>query len=206
MIEYKTLKTAAQAEYEEKHSKFIGAVMPVTTEKQALDFIASRRQDTYGARHNVYAYILRENNISRYSDDGEPHSTAGMPTLDVLRKQCLVDCCVVTTRYFGGILLGTGGLVRAYTLAASKAVEKSGIAIMRESCYCSVECDYPEFKMVESLIVSAFGRVENSEFTNKVIVKFWVTKENYDELYFKFRDTFCGKIFPEILKIDFAEA
>lgn len=109
---------------------FICRVKPVSTEEEALAFLNDIRRRFSDARHNVYAYALRGNGISRFSDDGEPHGTAGLPTLDVLRKGGIVDAVAVTTRYFGGILLGTGGLVRAYSLAASMAVERAGVCEM----------------------------------------------------------------------------
>ena len=122
MSGYKTLRGPAEAELTEKRSVFICRVKPVSTEEEALAFLNDIRRRFSDARHNVYAYALRGNGISRFSDDGEPHGTAGLPTLDVLRKGGIVDAVAVTTRYFGGILLGTGGLVRAYSLAASMAV------------------------------------------------------------------------------------
>ena len=119
MQEYQTLTREAQYEFTEKRSRFIGYARPVTTEQEALDFIAAIRSKHWDAKHNVYAYRLREGHISRYSDDGEPSGTAGIPVLSVLQKGDLTDCVIVVTRYFGGILLGGGGLVRAYSHAAA---------------------------------------------------------------------------------------
>ncbi len=118
MADYKTVRAAASGELTEKRSRFIGYCKPVSTEEEATAFIASIRSRHWDARHNVYAYSLREGNLRRYSDDGEPSGTAGMPVLDVLQKSGVTDVCVVVTRYFGGVLLGTGGLVRAYSQAA----------------------------------------------------------------------------------------
>ena len=202
---YKTVKTAAEGEYEEKRSRFIGSVIPCKTESEALEFIEKRKKETFGARHNVYAYILRDNNITRFSDDGEPHSTAGMPTLEVLRKQGLTDCCVVVTRYFGGVLLGTGGLVRAYTAAASKAVENAGIALMRQCYEVAVTCQYSDHSSVERLICDCGGKVSNNEFTENVTVSFSITAENFENCKLKFKDTFCGRLVPEIIGSGFAE-
>ncbi len=205
MDQYKTVRTAAESEYEEKRSRFIGSVIPCTTEEEAIAFINKRRAETFGARHNVYAYILRENNIARFSDDGEPHSTAGMPTLEVLKKQNLVDCCIVTTRYFGGVLLGTGGLVRAYTAAARQAVEAAGIAVMRQCCICQVSCPYSDHGQVERVIEDCKGKVIGCDFTHEVMVRFSVTAEDFEALRFKFADVFCGRLTPEINNIDYAE-
>ena len=111
--DYKTVRRAAQDEFTEKRSRFIGYCAPVSTEAEATAFIEQLRRRHWDARHNVYAYSLREGNIRRYSDDGEPSGTAGMPVLDVIVKNGVCDVCVVVTRYFGGVLLGTGGVVRA---------------------------------------------------------------------------------------------
>ena len=202
---YKTVKRAATAEYEEKRSRFIGSVIPCKTEQEALDHIAKRKSETFGARHNVYAYILRENNIARYSDDGEPHSTAGMPTLEVLRKQGLCDCCIVTTRYFGGVLLGTGGLVRAYTAAARMAVEEAGIALMRECYQCEVNCGYSDHAQVERLIDDCGGKSDGNEFTHEVKVKFSITAADFVTLDDKFKEVFCGRLEPKIVSEGFAD-
>ena len=205
MAEYKTVKGFGQAEYEEKRSRFIGACIPVTTEEQALEFIAQRKQQSFGARHNVYAYILRENNIARYSDDGEPHSTAGMPTLDVLKKMGVTDVCIVTTRYFGGVLLGTGGLVRAYNAAAKDAVLAAGIAVMQECFICRVICEYNEYQTLCDLIAEVGGKIKNNNFTETVSIDFSVSELNYSALNEKITERFCGKLKLEILEKDYAE-
>ncbi len=205
MAEYKTVRMAAEAEYEEKRSRFIGSVIPCKTEAEALEFLNKRKAETFGARHNVYAYILRENNICRYSDDGEPHSTAGIPTLEVLKKQGLCDCCIVTTRYFGGVLLGTGGLVRAYTAAATMAIEAAGIAVMRECYKCKVSCSYSDHAQVERVLGDFGAKIDGSEFTHEVTVLFSVKASDFDALTLKFTDTFCGRLKPEYISSGFAE-
>ena len=126
-----TVGKAASAEFTEKKSVFIGDASPVSTEEEALAFIAAVKAKYPDARHHVYAYLLRENSKNRYSDDHEPQGTAGMPVLDVLRKGGLTDAVIVVTRYFGGLLLGAGGLVRAYTAAASGAVKAAGARTYR---------------------------------------------------------------------------
>ena len=120
MDSYRTISRAAEIQFVEKRSRFIGAARPVSVESEALEFIAERRKRHWDAAHNVYAYVLRQGQVQRYSDDGEPQGTAGIPVLDMLLKKNLTDCAVVVTRYFGGILLGTGGLVRAYTQSANR--------------------------------------------------------------------------------------
>lgn len=123
---YITLAKEAKAEIVEKRSRFIATVRPVETEEDALAFLNQLRQDYWDATHNVYAYILEENQLTRYSDDGEPGGTAGMPVLDILRREKLSNLIVVVTRYFGGTLLGTGGLVHAYSKAAKAGIEAAG--------------------------------------------------------------------------------
>ena len=134
-MDYKTVKKGAYDEFVEKKSRFIGYVKPVTTEDEAIEFVNAVRKKHSDATHNCYAYIVRENNIMRYSDDGEPAGTAGMPILDVLRKEDLTDVCVVVTRYFGGTLLGTGGLVRAYTKGAQVGLDA---AERIEKLFCNI--------------------------------------------------------------------
>ena len=129
MDSYKTIKERASFEYEDRKSVFIGDAMPVSTEAEALAFIEMIKKKYPDARHHVYAYVLRENNTTRFTDDSEPQGTAGMPTLDVIRKNGCTDMVIVVTRYFGGTLLGTGGLVRAYTQAALGALNK-GIPVV----------------------------------------------------------------------------
>ena len=132
MKEYKTVEFENSDEFIEKKSKFIGYVKPVKTQEEATEFINKIKSKHWDATHNVYAYVLQENNIQRYSDDGEPSGTAGVPVLDVILKSNLVDVCVVVTRYFGGTLLGAGGLVRAYSHGSKIAVEAGNIIIHME--------------------------------------------------------------------------
>lgn len=206
MSEYKTVKKAATAEYEDRRSRFIGAVIPVKTEAEALQFIAKRKGETFGARHNVYAYILREGNIARYSDDGEPHSTAGMPTLDVLKKGGLVDVCVVTTRYFGGVLLGTGGLVHAYTSAAKMAVEAAGIAVMKRCNLCQALCNYADCKRLEQTLTGNGAKVVDVQYTDRVTIRFTVPEAQFERLSAHVTDALCGKVVPEIIDSIWADS
>lgn len=140
--EYKTVKHQACAETVEKKSRFIASVKPVATEDEALEFLEKIKQENRTARHNVYAYIVRDNNITRYSDDGEPGGTGGVPVLEMLKKEGLTDVIVVVTRYFGGILLGTGGLVHAYSGTAKKGVDAAEICTMAMCREIFISCDY----------------------------------------------------------------
>lgn len=139
---YKTVARGSETLLIEKKSKFISHVKPVDNEPDALEFLNKIRSEHPSATHNVYAYVIDENNIFRYSDDGEPGGTAGMPVLDTIRNSGLVDVIVVVTRYFGGTLLGTGGLVRAYSASAKDGLNESGI-ITRIMCdIISIKTDY----------------------------------------------------------------
>lgn len=146
---YKTVRDMGTAEIVEKRSRFIAYVRPVSTEEAALDYLNYIRQKHRDARHNVYAYIIRDNNIMRYSDDGEPGGTAGMPILEVMRGRELTDLIVVVTRYFGGILLGTGGLVHAYSKAAKEGIDAAGVAEMALCRRLFISCDYSSLGKVQ---------------------------------------------------------
>lgn len=152
MAEYKTIKMRASDEFVEKKSRFIGYIAPVETEDEAIAFINEIRTKHRDATHNVYAYSLRAGQIKRASDDGEPQGTGGVPMLNVLNGNDLVDVCCVVTRYFGGTLLGVGGLVRAYTEGAKIAVAAGGIKTMAESADVKVQCDYGLFGKIEHFI------------------------------------------------------
>lgn len=160
---YKTVRAPAEAELEEKRSVFIGYAAPVGSEEQALSLLAARRAAYPDARHHVYAYILRENHTARFSDDREPQGSAGMPVLEYLRRAELCDLLVVVTRYFGGILLGTGGLARAYTQAARMAVEAAGPVTRARLAEMSLTCSYSDYQKLLPLLSavqlddSAFG-------------------------------------------------
>lgn len=145
MKNYRTVKNEASAEIIQKKSRFIASVCPCKNEEEAINFINEIKSRHREANHNVYAYICRENNAQRYSDDGEPSGTAGIPVLEVLRKEGLFDVCVVVTRYFGGTLLGAGGLVRAYGKAAKEGIDAAVPVTMVYSDIFSCVCDYQVF-------------------------------------------------------------
>ena len=192
--DYKTVSREASAEFTEKRSKFIGYCKPVKTESEAIEFINQKRSEHWNATHNVYAYSLREGNIKRYSDDGEPSGTAGMPTLDVIVKNDIYDVCVVVTRYFGGILLGTGGLVRAYSQGAKVGLEASGVVIMENCLICSVKCSYNQYGKVSSLIMDIGAEVDDTIFESDVLVKFHIKPELLPALNNKLADATCGEV------------
>lgn len=149
MNDYKTVLKAAKDEMIERKSRFIGYCAPVKNEDEAIAFINEVRAANREATHNVYAYVVRENNIMRYSDDGEPAGTAGVPVLEVIRKGGLTDICVVVTRYFGGVLLGAGGLVRAYGKGAKIGIDAAQRVNMLSCTTYRVACDYTTYGKVE---------------------------------------------------------
>jgi uncharacterized YigZ family protein len=174
---YLTPAGFGEAEYIEKKSRFIGRVWRVTTEAEAQERIKQMRAQHADATHNVYAYILREGGIMRYSDDGEPGGTSGQPTLNVFRSGAIFDVCCVVTRYFGGILLGSGGLVRAYSNTARMALEKAGIAKMSLWTAFRVDCSYSLYERVLRLLESRGCVVEDQSFGEFVSVRFLVLTE-----------------------------
>lgn len=199
MTQYKTIENAVSFELVEKKSRFIGYVMPVKTQHEAEDFIDSIRRKHNDARHNVFAYILRDGGKKKYSDDGEPQGTAGLPILEVLSKLQVVDCVVVVTRYFGGILLGAGGLVRAYSATASKAVEQAGIVSMTLCSVGSVFCEYSNYQSLINLLEKADAKVEETIFLENVEVRFFVEDSLFEGLTAKIFDKFSGKFQPSLI-------
>ena len=171
MESYKTIEGSAQAEYEEKKSRFIGQVAHVETENEAISFLDAVRTANPMARHNVYAYVLRANNRVRYSDDGEPARTSGLPTLSVIEHAELKDVICVTTRYFGGTLLGTGGLVRAYTKAAQDAFAAARVVTFASCRDIVVSIDYPLYDQVSHWLESQGVQVVDTTFAADVTVE-----------------------------------
>lgn len=159
---------AAEIEMVEKRSRFIGRVWPVESESEALAHIEAMRKKHYDATHNVYAYIIRSGGIMRYSDDGEPSGTSGQPTLNVFRQEEIFDVCCVVTRYFGGILLGTGGLVRAYSGAAKMALDAAGVACMAQWKRAAVPCAYSQYERVRRLLDDYGAVVEDTSYAADV--------------------------------------
>lgn len=206
-MEYKTIARRCEASFIEKKSEFIGYLCPVQTEEQAIAFIEEIRAMHRKATHNCYAYILRENNAARHSDDGEPGGTAGVPIYEVLRKEGLTDVCCVVTRYFGGILLGAGGLVRAYTKGAKDAVDAAQIKCMASAAELLVTVDYGLYGKLAQIFADHDARVANEEFADNVRITLYIREENSQKLKDKLIDSCNGNIIVEdvqILNYDFA--
>ena len=205
MQEYKTVEKEASDFFIEKKSKFIGYAKPVKTQEEAVEFISEIKSKHWDATHNVYAYVLRENNIQRYSDDGEPSGTSGVPVLDVMLKESLVDVCVVATRYFGGTLLGAGGLVRAYSHTSKIALEAAGIITMAQCSIMSAEVDYSFYDRLNILLSDFSAVILNTSFSDKVCVEFSVKENIVDLLNAKLIDVSNGKYISKFLRNEFSK-
>ena len=196
MKDYDTVLSEAEDEFTEKRSRFICAIRPVTTEKEAAEFVASRRERFHDARHTVYAYLLRDG-VCRYSDDGEPQGTGGQPVLEVIKRTGLVDVCVAVTRYFGGILLGAGGLTRAYSGGAALAVKAAERVTM---CVCtdiSVTMDYSQYNIVSRLLPEYGAETLSSDFGQRVTVMARLRSGSVEEFEKALTQATSGTVFPE---------
>lgn len=206
-MKYITVADEATGTYIEKKSEFIAVIRPVKTQQEATDFINEVKARHRKARHNVYAYVLREGNYSRYSDDGEPQGTAGVPVLDVLNKRGLTDVCAVVTRYFGGVLLGANGLVRAYSSACSAAAENAKLVIMLDACEISVTCDYSLYGKLAYIMPEFEVKMLESDFGSEVKMRMLVKAELADKLCERLVDAANGRINidrSDIFSADFA--
>lgn len=171
---YRTVRHAATDEIVEKRSRFIADVKPVETEEEALAFLEEIKKKYWDARHHVFAYVLEENNTQRYSDDGEPAGTAGLPVLDMIKKEGLSNLIVVVTRYFGGILLGTGGLVHAYSKAAKTGVETAEPVTMTLCCELTVECEYSLLGKIQSEACAKGYGISGTDYAENVKISILV--------------------------------
>ena len=193
-IMYKTVQNHAETLLIEKKSKFFSNVAPVESEEEALEFLATIKKKYSDATHNVYAYIIDENNIFRYSDDGEPGGTAGMPVLDTIRKEGLVDVIVVVTRYFGGTLLGTGGLVHAYGASAKQGLVEAGIVTRTLCNIVEVKCDYTMVGKIQYKIASDNYILEDTIYDNDVTFKICCKIEDTQKLIDELTDLTNARI------------
>lgn len=180
--EFITLSGYGEAEFTEKRSEFIGYAMPASTEEEALEFIAQIKKKHADARHNVYAYIVRENNTIRFTEDGEPKGTAGSMVLEVMKKSGITDAVIVVTRYFGGILLGTGGLTRAYTKAASDAISAAGTTVMKTLTEFTITCAFREHDKIKHALQNFTYKADNTEYSSNVTMYCAATQENLEKI------------------------
>lgn len=200
-MSYFTIKDMISTEFEEKKSIFIGHVKRIYNEEEAKEFINRIRSEQKEARHNVYAYVIGENKgIQRYSDDGEPQGTGGIPVLEVIKKNNVTDIVVVVTRYFGGILLGKGGLVRAYSKAAAMAVNEGGIVEKVKGVMIEIIADYDMLGKIQYLFEQKLWYIENVDYTDKVKLLMYCPKEKLKEVEGAVIETTNGRC--EIIELD----
>lgn len=186
-MSYKTVYCGGQGEIEEKKSRFIATVCPIATEQEALDFLARMKKQYWDARHNCFAYTLGKNfELQRCSDDGEPSGTAGRPMLDVLLKEGIHDCIVVVTRYFGGTLLGTGGLVRAYQKSTQEGLAASLIIEKRPGRCLTITTDYNSVGKLQYLVAKNQITAIDTRYSDNVEMELMVPVEQFD--------AFCNEV------------
>lgn len=190
----KRLRHSAEIEFVEKKSVFIGYSAIVKNEEEALEIIKQRKKKFADATHNVYAYMIGDGTVSRYSDDGEPQGTSGMPTLNSIRMSGITDVCVVITRYFGGILLGAGGLVRAYSTAASMALEAGGVAVFERYIEYETSCSYSDYQKIQGLLVSADTIIDSTDFGSDITIRFAVAEDKAEKLKLNITEAFAARV------------
>nr|MBE6545599.1 YigZ family protein [Oscillospiraceae bacterium] len=203
MQSYITVKNSSHFEYEDRKSVFIGQAHPVSTEAEAIAFIESVKKRYPDARHHVYAYVLRENSAMRFTDDHEPQGTAGMPVLDIIRKNGCTDVVIVVTRYFGGTLLGTGGLVRAYTAAALGALESA--EIIRYDIYTTIELlvSYSDYGKISTALADLGFRTEDTTYDTGVNVVGRILKSNLETLNLALTESTAGRVSITVIGEEF---
>lgn len=198
MEEYLVPTRDATTEFTERRSRFIGHVWVTETEEAALAHLKQMREKHWDATHNVYAYIIKDGPM-RYSDDGEPQGTAGMPVLEVLRREKLFNVCCVVTRYFGGILLGAGGLVRAYARSAKDAVDAAGISVKRVWKQAELRLPYSLFERMKQELERSEGVLQDVEYAAEICMQVILPAANYEGYCARVTDLSGGKIAPKLL-------
>ena len=193
---FRTVAGDSEEILEEKRSEFISAVHRVATEEEAMAFVKERRKMHPDARHTVFAYLLRKG-AARYSDDSEPQGTAGLPTLEAIRRAGVEDVVVVTTRYFGGILLGAGGLTRAYAGAAHMALDAAGVAEYVPFDYFLLDCAYSDHPKIENELSRLGVRDQTADFSDRVRIEVGVPAEQGDALCRRMVELTAGRCVPK---------
>lgn len=196
---YTTVREEAHAEFEEKRSLFIGHAIHVESEEDALAFIKQIKKQYSDATHNCFAYLLKGGIIARYSDDGEPQGTAGVPMLEAIRKSGVDDVCVVATRYFGGILLGAGGLVRAYSHTVSIALDAAGVVTYSPYLVYELRSGYSEYQKYSNILMTARAVIDDTEFGADVAVRFAIPRESAETLLKKISEAGYGRDIPKLI-------
>ena len=198
--EYLTVLSPSFGEYTEKRSRFVSGIYPCDSIENAFLILQRVKSDNFGANHNVYAFVGADGS-ARFSDDGEPHGTAGKPVLEVVQGSGLKNVLAVVTRYFGGVLLGTGGLVRAYSTAAKNAVAAAKTFKMCECVIFEIACAYSDHEKLLSVISKNGGLVENTLFAEGVTVTFNLLLEKKEQFQKNLNEAFSGRLAAEVKKI-----
>ncbi|MBR2895971.1 MAG: YigZ family protein [Oscillospiraceae bacterium] len=193
----------AETEMVEKRSRFIGHIWKVESEEQARAYIEETKKKHYDARHNCWCYILREGNILRYSDDGEPQGTAGQPMLNVFLREEVTNVCCVVTRYFGGILLGAGGLTRAYGGTAKLALNESGISRMRLWASLAIPCSYALYERMRLTVEQSGGIIMDTDFGADIVLTVMLPAEEVDSFCEKVTELSAGSVEPLLIEKTF---
>lgn len=191
MSEYFIPAAQGEASYVEKRSEFIGHVRMVETEDEAKAFISELKKKYYDARHNCWCYIIKDGAV-RYSDDGEPQGTAGIPMLEVFKREGIENVVCVVTRYFGGILLGAGGLLRAYTKSAKDALTEAGVAVVRRWVKMELNCAYSVAERLKTESLNMGGVIQDTEYGAAVCLKVLVPEEKAEEFSLRISDVTAG--------------
>lgn len=205
MSSYKTIKQESYCELIEKKSRFISLTYPVTTEEEALTHLEAARKKYYDATHVVYAYRIRENQIQRFSDDGEPQGTAGVPVLEVLTKGEITDTLSIVVRYFGGTLLGAGGLIRAYSKSAHDGVVASGIITMAECIEFNIDCPYHLLGKVEHILMEQSCHKVHVEYADRILLTYYIEEACYPKLEAELREATNATVAPNRIARNFYE-
>jgi len=200
MKEYYVPFGEATAEYVEKRSRFIGHLWRVSSEEEARERIEQMKKKYYDARHNCWCYRIREGSILRYGDDGEPQGTAGQPMLNVFEREDVWDVCCVVTRYFGGILLGAGGLVRAYGGTAKDTLNAAGLSRMQLWATAAVSCTYPLYERMKLLVEGCGGIIEDTEYGADILLTVTLPAQRKEELCEKVTELSAGRLEALVLE------
>ena len=197
MTEYYIPAGPGEASFVEKRSEFLGHVRMVETEEDAKAFVAQVKKEHYDARHNCWCYAIKDGPV-RYSDDGEPQGTAGVPMLEVFQRQNVTNFVCVVTRYFGGVLLGAGGLLRAYTKSAKDALDAAGIAVVRRWVEVRLPCSYSLLERLKKETEAMDGIVTDVEYGAGVTILALLPEENAPAYSARIFDVTSGTVTPEM--------
>jgi len=198
-ILYTTLEHEGEAEFVEKKSVFIGHASPVKSEEEAQAYVKRYKNAYMDARHNVWAYMLKGEIVARYSDDGEPQGTAGVPVLDTIRKSGVTDAVVVVTRYFGGILLGAGGLVRAYSHTAKLALEAAHVITYEQYAELELDCTYSDYQRYAAELPAFGAIVDDTQFTDRVKILLALKETLVNDFTLRIREMSGGRDCPNLI-------